>query len=99
MLYGLLLQDKNGLVQHTSLESFTQFAESTPYESLVPECLGDNQQLQNKVVAFLSKVSQNYYFWSVLVMDFIFEKLMRTFETKLFISKIYVYQKWCLSRK
>ncbi|XP_060603632.1 FIGNL1-interacting regulator of recombination and mitosis-like [Ruditapes philippinarum] len=58
MLYGLLLQDKNSLVHHTSLESFTQFAESTPYESLVPECLGDNQQLQNKVVAFLSKVTE-----------------------------------------
>ncbi|XP_053389289.1 uncharacterized protein C1orf112-like, partial [Mercenaria mercenaria] len=58
MLYSLLLQDNNALLQHTALESFTQFAESTSYETLVPECLGDNQQLQNKVVAFLSKTAE-----------------------------------------
>ncbi|XP_053380252.1 uncharacterized protein C1orf112-like [Mercenaria mercenaria] len=58
MLYSILLQDNNALVQHTALESLTQFAESTPYETLVPECLGDNQQLQNKVVAFLSKSAE-----------------------------------------
>ncbi|KAL4219342.1 hypothetical protein ACF0H5_021922 [Mactra antiquata] len=58
VLYNTLLLDPHPLVHHTALQSFTVFAESTPYESLVPECLCENRDLQDKVVTFLSKTPQ-----------------------------------------
>ncbi|KAH3708751.1 hypothetical protein DPMN_068210 [Dreissena polymorpha] len=54
-LFHSLLTSQDPLVQFTALVAFTQFAESTPHEDLVPECLADNQQLQDLVVAFLNK--------------------------------------------
>ena len=37
------------------LEAFTKFAELTIHESVVPQCIQDNQRFQNSVVAFLNK--------------------------------------------
>ena len=49
--------DHNALVHTKAIESFTQFAESTPHETLVPECIGSKPFLQDMVVAYLNKVN------------------------------------------
>ena len=59
-MFNYLLLDQCAIIHHTALESFTQFAESTQYEGVVTECIGDNQRLQDQVVAFLSKVGNTY---------------------------------------
>ena len=51
-----LLSDLDPWVGHMALKAFTQFAETTPHEDMVPACLAGSQKLQDKVVAYLSKV-------------------------------------------
>ena len=55
-IFNNLLSDSDFVVQHMALEVFTNFAEVTIHESVVPQCIQDNQRLQNSVVAFLNKV-------------------------------------------
>jgi hypothetical protein len=55
-IFNNLLSDSDFVVQHMALEAFTKFAEVTIQESVVPQCIQDNQRLQNSVVAFLNKV-------------------------------------------
>lgn len=50
----LLLADKNWLLEQHTLEAFTQFAEGTYHEELVPQCLS-SEETKNKVVSFLEK--------------------------------------------
>ena len=54
-IFNNLLSDSDFVVQHKALEAFTKFAELTIHESVVPQCIQDNQRLQNSVVAFLNK--------------------------------------------
>lgn len=72
MFHSLLL-DPDTLVHLSALEAFTQFAESTKYESVIPDCIGDDQKLQDTVVAFLSKVSlaldRSALIWPVLMIN------------------------------
>ncbi|WAR31716.1 CA112-like protein [Mya arenaria] len=56
-LFHSLLTDNDPAIKYLALQAFTQFAETTPHEGLVPECLADEQALQDNVVAFLSKPS------------------------------------------
>ncbi|XP_030743635.2 uncharacterized protein C1orf112 homolog isoform X2 [Echinops telfairi] len=53
-LFALLLADRNWLVEQHSLEAFTQFAEGTNHEEIVPQCLS-SEETKNKVVSFLEK--------------------------------------------
>jgi hypothetical protein len=55
-IFNNLLSDSDFVVQHMALKAFTKFAEVTIHESVVPQCIQDNQRLQNSVVAFLNKV-------------------------------------------
>ena len=55
-IFNNLLSDSDFVVQRMALEAFTKFAEVTIHESVVPQCIQDNQRLQNSVVAFLNKV-------------------------------------------
>ena len=55
-IFNNLLSDSDFVVQHMALEALTKFAEVTIHESVVPQCIQDNQRLQNSVVAFLNKV-------------------------------------------
>ncbi|XP_052789894.1 uncharacterized protein C1orf112 homolog isoform X1 [Mya arenaria] len=56
-LFHSLLTDNDPAIKYLALQAFTQFAETTPHEGLVPECLADEQALQDNVVAFLSKTN------------------------------------------
>ncbi|XP_020026632.1 FIGNL1-interacting regulator of recombination and mitosis isoform X2 [Castor canadensis] len=53
-ILALLLADRNWLVEQHTLEAFTQFAEGTNHEEIVPQCLS-SEEAKNKVVAFLEK--------------------------------------------
>ncbi|XP_044122865.1 uncharacterized protein C1orf112 homolog isoform X1 [Neovison vison] len=53
-LFALLLADRNWIVEQHSLEAFTQFAEGTNHEEIVPQCLR-SEDTRNKVVSFLEK--------------------------------------------
>ncbi|XP_075420781.1 FIGNL1-interacting regulator of recombination and mitosis isoform X3 [Tenrec ecaudatus] len=53
-LFALLLADRNWLVEQHTLEAFTQFAEGTNHEEIVPQCLS-SEETKNKVVSFLEK--------------------------------------------
>lgn len=55
--YDKVLCDSNAIVHTKAVESFTQFAETTPHETLVPECIGNKPFLQDIVVAYLSKTA------------------------------------------
>ena len=55
-IFNNLLSGSDIVVQHMALEAFTKFAEVTIHESVVPQCIQDNQHLQNSVMAFLNKV-------------------------------------------
>ena len=49
-----LIVNKNWLLEQHTLEAFTQFAEGTKHEEIVPQCLG-SEEIKNKVVSFLEK--------------------------------------------
>ncbi|XP_023574995.1 uncharacterized protein C1orf112 homolog isoform X3 [Octodon degus] len=53
-ILALLLADKNWLLEQHTLEAFTQFAEGTNHEEIVPQCLS-SEETKNKVVSFLEK--------------------------------------------
>ncbi|XP_036057708.1 uncharacterized protein C1orf112 homolog isoform X2 [Onychomys torridus] len=53
-IFALLLANKNWLLEQHTLEAFTQFAEGTNHEDIVPQCL-NSEEIKNKVVAFLEK--------------------------------------------
>lgn len=53
-LFALLLADSNWLLEQHALEAFTQFAEGTNHEEIVPQCLS-SEETKNKVVSFLEK--------------------------------------------
>ncbi|XP_074858467.1 FIGNL1-interacting regulator of recombination and mitosis isoform X2 [Carettochelys insculpta] len=56
-LFSSLLADKTWLIYQHALEAFTQFAEATRYEDVVPQCL-NSEETKNKVVCFLAKTRQ-----------------------------------------
>ncbi|XP_058396079.1 FIGNL1-interacting regulator of recombination and mitosis isoform X1 [Diceros bicornis minor] len=53
-MFALLLTDRNWLLEQHTLEAFTQFAEGTNHEEIVPQCLS-SEETKNKVVSFLEK--------------------------------------------
>ncbi|XP_033283937.1 uncharacterized protein C1orf112 homolog isoform X2 [Orcinus orca] len=53
-VFALLLADRNWLLEQHSLEAFTQFAEGTNHEEIVPQCLS-SEETKKKVVSFLEK--------------------------------------------
>uniref|UniRef100_A0A674IV84 Uncharacterized protein n=1 Tax=Terrapene triunguis TaxID=2587831 RepID=A0A674IV84_9SAUR len=53
-LFASLLADKTWLIYQHALEAFTQFAETTKHEDVVPQCL-NSEETKNKVVCFLAK--------------------------------------------
>ncbi|XP_065410672.1 FIGNL1-interacting regulator of recombination and mitosis isoform X3 [Chrysemys picta bellii] len=56
-LFASLLADKTWLIYQHALEAFTQFAETTKHEDVVPQCL-NSEETKNKVVCFLAKARQ-----------------------------------------
>ncbi|XP_074924041.1 FIGNL1-interacting regulator of recombination and mitosis isoform X4 [Chelonoidis abingdonii] len=56
-LFASLLADKTWLIYQHALEAFTQFAEATRHEDVVPQCL-NSEEIKNKVVCFLAKARQ-----------------------------------------
>ena len=61
-MFDKILCDDNAVIHTKAVESFTQFAESTPHETLVPECIGSKPFLQDIVVAYLNKVGLVFIF-------------------------------------
>ncbi|XP_021365538.1 uncharacterized protein C1orf112-like isoform X2 [Mizuhopecten yessoensis] len=55
-VFGGLMTDTNCLVHHWSVEAFTQFAEDTVHETVVPDCMAHDNRLQVCVVAYLNKM-------------------------------------------
>ncbi|CAH6789390.1 uncharacterized protein C1orf112 homolog [Phodopus roborovskii] len=53
-ILAFLLANRNWLLEQLSLEAFTQFAQGTNHEEIVPQCLS-SEEIKNKVVAFLEK--------------------------------------------
>ncbi|KAM4640775.1 FIGNL1-interacting regulator of recombination and mitosis [Discoglossus pictus] len=53
-LFSLLLADRTWLIKQHVLEAFTQFAEETSHEEVVPRSL-DTEETKNQVIAFLNK--------------------------------------------
>uniref|UniRef100_H0X1Y9 FIGNL1 interacting regulator of recombination and mitosis n=2 Tax=Otolemur garnettii TaxID=30611 RepID=H0X1Y9_OTOGA len=53
-IFALLLADKNWLLEQHTLEAFTEFAEGTNHEEIVPQCLS-SEEMKHKVVSFLEK--------------------------------------------
>nr|XP_019832066.1 PREDICTED: uncharacterized protein C1orf112 homolog isoform X4 [Bos indicus] len=53
-VFASLLADRNWLLEQHSLEAFTQFAEGTTHEEIVPQCLS-SEETKKKVVSFLEK--------------------------------------------
>ncbi|XP_014411476.2 uncharacterized protein C1orf112 homolog isoform X2 [Camelus ferus] len=53
-IFASLLADRNWLLEQHTLEAFTQFAEGTNQEEIVPLCLS-SEETKNKVVSFLEK--------------------------------------------
>ncbi|XP_055275640.1 uncharacterized protein C1orf112 homolog isoform X1 [Moschus berezovskii] len=53
-VFTSLLADRNWLLEQHSLEAFTQFAEGTTHEEIVPQCLS-SEEIKKKVVSFLEK--------------------------------------------
>ncbi|XP_014443920.1 uncharacterized protein C1orf112 homolog isoform X1 [Tupaia chinensis] len=49
-----LLTDRTWLLEQHALEAFTEFAEGTNHEEIVPQCLS-SEETKNKVVSFLEK--------------------------------------------
>ncbi|XP_044905048.1 uncharacterized protein C1orf112 homolog isoform X4 [Felis catus] len=55
-IFALLLADGNWILEQHTLEAFTQFAQGTNHEEIVPQCLS-SEETKNKVVSFLEKCS------------------------------------------
>ncbi|XP_044905047.1 uncharacterized protein C1orf112 homolog isoform X3 [Felis catus] len=53
-IFALLLADGNWILEQHTLEAFTQFAQGTNHEEIVPQCLS-SEETKNKVVSFLEK--------------------------------------------
>ncbi|XP_039091719.1 uncharacterized protein C1orf112 homolog isoform X2 [Hyaena hyaena] len=53
-IFASLLADRNWILEQHTLEAFTQFAEGTNHEDIVPQCLS-SEETKNKVVSFLEK--------------------------------------------
>ncbi|XP_041614192.1 uncharacterized protein C1orf112 homolog isoform X3 [Vulpes lagopus] len=53
-IFDLLLADRNWIIEQHTLEAFTQFAEGTNHEEIVPQCLR-SEDTKNKVISFLEK--------------------------------------------
>ncbi|XP_043858610.1 uncharacterized protein C1orf112 homolog [Dromiciops gliroides] len=53
-IFTLLLTDKSWLIEQHTLEAFTEFAEGTNHEDIVPHCL-NSEETKNKVIRFLEK--------------------------------------------
>ncbi|XP_045694379.1 uncharacterized protein C1orf112 homolog isoform X2 [Phyllostomus hastatus] len=53
-IFASLLADGSWLLEQLALEAFTQFAEGTSHEEIVPQCLS-SEETKNKVVSFLEK--------------------------------------------
>lgn len=53
-LFSMLLADKTWIIKQQALEAFTQFAEETSYEEIVPQSL-NSEETKNHVVCFLNK--------------------------------------------
>uniref|UniRef100_A0ACB8F2I2 Uncharacterized protein n=1 Tax=Sphaerodactylus townsendi TaxID=933632 RepID=A0ACB8F2I2_9SAUR len=53
-LFASLLASSNWLIHQHALEAFTQFAEETSHEDIIPQCLS-SEETKSKVVCFLSK--------------------------------------------
>ncbi|XP_060078013.1 FIGNL1-interacting regulator of recombination and mitosis-like [Ylistrum balloti] len=51
-----LMTDTCCLVHHWSVEAFTHFAEDTVHETVVPDCMAQDNRLEDCVVAYLNKV-------------------------------------------
>ncbi|XP_078686110.1 FIGNL1-interacting regulator of recombination and mitosis-like [Branchiostoma floridae x Branchiostoma belcheri] len=54
-LFSTLLQDDSWVVHHHALEAFSTFAEETPYESILPKCL-QNEQVKSRAMNFIKGV-------------------------------------------
>ncbi|XP_061164185.1 FIGNL1-interacting regulator of recombination and mitosis-like isoform X2 [Saccostrea echinata] len=55
-LFVMTLTSPDLFIHHHGLSAFTQFAENTIHESVVPDCIDQQPQLQDFVVQFLSKI-------------------------------------------
>ncbi|XP_067319989.1 FIGNL1-interacting regulator of recombination and mitosis isoform X1 [Anolis sagrei] len=53
-LFATLLAYNNWMIQQHAIEVFTQFAEETSHEDILPQCL-KSEEIKSKVVTFLSK--------------------------------------------
>ncbi|KAM4722850.1 FIGNL1-interacting regulator of recombination and mitosis [Rhinophrynus dorsalis] len=53
-LFSLLLTDSTWLVKQHTFEAFTQFAEETSHEQVVPQSLG-SEETKSQVISFLNK--------------------------------------------
>ncbi|XP_029790857.1 uncharacterized protein C1orf112 homolog isoform X4 [Suricata suricatta] len=53
-IFASLLSDRNWMLEQHTLEAFTQFAEGTNHEEIVPRCLC-SEEVKTKVVCFLEK--------------------------------------------
>ncbi|KAM7053509.1 FIGNL1-interacting regulator of recombination and mitosis isoform 7-T8 [Molossus nigricans] len=53
-VFAALLADRSWLLQQHALEAFTQFAEGTNHEDVIPQCLR-SEDTKNRVVSFLEK--------------------------------------------
>ncbi|XP_008580291.1 PREDICTED: uncharacterized protein C1orf112 homolog [Galeopterus variegatus] len=53
-VFAILLADRNWLLEQHTLEAFTQFAEGTNHEEIVPQCLS-SEETKDKVISFLEK--------------------------------------------
>ncbi|KAH0629156.1 hypothetical protein JD844_011011 [Phrynosoma platyrhinos] len=53
-LFATLLACNNWMIQQHAIEVFTQFAEETSHEDILPQCL-NSEEIKSKVVGFLSK--------------------------------------------
>ncbi|KAJ6653872.1 hypothetical protein lerEdw1_008620 [Lerista edwardsae] len=56
-LFASLLACSNWLIHQHALEAFTQFAEETSHEDILPQCF-NTEEIKSKVVCFLSKTQQ-----------------------------------------
>ncbi|XP_073500180.1 FIGNL1-interacting regulator of recombination and mitosis [Phyllobates terribilis] len=54
VLFSMLLSDKTWIIKQHALEAFTQFAEETSYEEIVPQSL-TSEETKNYVTCFLHK--------------------------------------------
>ncbi|XP_041481529.1 uncharacterized protein C1orf112 homolog isoform X1 [Lytechinus variegatus] len=55
ILFGKVLSDSNFIIRQQALEAFSSFAEETTHESLVPECIREDD-VQKNVVDYLNQI-------------------------------------------